>query len=207
MSIGERIFAGMYGRMSAKTERAGLGERRRKLIANASGRVLEIGGGLGANLPYYGPGVESVTLVEPGPAMAKRLERRLAEQRGALAFAVELVRAPAEQLPFQQDSFDTAVSTLVLCAVDDQKQALGELRRVLRPGGQLLFLEHVRGEGRIATVQDRVNWLNRLVARCNCNRTTLQSITDAGFSVSSVEHGQLPEVPPFARPMIVGAAS
>jgi ubiquinone/menaquinone biosynthesis C-methylase UbiE len=207
MSIGETIFASLYGRLSAKSERAGLGERRRGLIANATGRVLEIGGGLGANLPYYGPGVESVTLTEPGPAMAKRLEQHLAEQRGGLAFEVELARAPAEQLPFGPDSFDTVVSTLVLCSVEDQAQALSELRRVLKPGGQLLFLEHVRGEGRIATVQDRINWLNKLVVRCDCNRTTLQGIADSGFTVSSVEHGELPEVPPFARPMIVGTAS
>ena len=78
---------------------------------------------------------------------------------------------------------------------------------MLKPGGQLLFLEHVRGEGRIATVQDRINWLNKLVVRCDCNRTTLQGIADSGFTVSSVEHGELPEVPPFARPMIVGTAS
>jgi len=207
MSIGETIFAGMYGRMSAATEEAGLADRRRALIAGARGRVLEIGGGLGANLPYYGPEVESVSLAEPGPAMARRLQARLDECRGELPFDVELVRAPAEELPFEPDSFDTVVSTLVLCAVGDQQRALSELRRVLKPGGQLLFLEHVRGEGRTATLQDRLNWLNKLVVRCNCNRDTLRSIADSGFTVSSVEHGALPKTPPFVRPMVVGSAT
>lgn len=206
MGIGETIFASVYGRISAASEEAGLAERRRQLIAGARGRVLEIGGGLGANLPYYGPEAESVTLTEPGPAMAKRLEGHLAERTAELSFGVELVRAPAEQLPFEQDSFDTVVSTLVLCAVGDQGLALSELRRVLKPGGQLLFLEHVRGDGRTATMQDRLNWLNRLVVRCNCNRDTLQSITACGFTVSTLEHGELPKAPPFVRPMIVGSA-
>jgi ubiquinone/menaquinone biosynthesis C-methylase UbiE len=206
VGIGETIFAGTYERFTAASEEAGLAERRRELIAGARGRVLEIGGGLGANLAYYGPEVESVTLAEPGPAMAKRLEGRLAERRGELSFGVELVRAPAERLPFERDSFDTVVSTLVLCAVGDQRRALSELRRVLKPGGQLLFLEHVRGDGRTGTMQDRLNWLNRLVVRCNCNRDTLASITASGFTVSSLEHGELPKAPPFVRPLIVGSA-
>jgi len=206
MSIGETIFAGMYERMSAATEEAGLAERRRNLIAGARGRVLEIGGGLGANLPFYGPDVTSVTLTEPGASMAKRLQARLDQRDQELGFGVELVRAPAEELPFEPDSFDTVVSTLVLCAVSDQQRALSELRRVLTPGGQLLFLEHVRGEGRTATLQDRLNWLNKLVVRCNCNRDTLQSIAASGFTVKSVEHGELPKAPPFVRPMVVGSA-
>ena len=111
-------------------------------------------------------------------------------------------------LPFDDDSFDVAVSTLVLCGVDDQPRALRELRRVLRPGGRLLFIEHVRSDDPGASrLQDRLNWLNRLVVCCDCNRPTLDSIRAAGFTVGPVEHTQLPKAPPFVRPAILGIAS
>ena len=101
-----------------------------------------------------------------------------------------------------------AVSTLVLCGVDDQPRALRELRRVLLPGGRLLFIEHVRsGDPGTARLQDRLNWLNRLVVCCDCNRPTLDSIRAAGFTVAQVEHTALPKAPPFVRPAIVGSAT
>jgi SAM-dependent methyltransferase len=99
------------------------------------------------------------------------------------------------------------VSTLVLCGVDDQPRALRELRRVLRPGGQLLFIEHVRsGDPARARLQDRMNWLNRLLVCCDCNRPTLDSIQAAGFTPGQVEHTTLPTAPKFASP-IMGAAA
>jgi ubiquinone/menaquinone biosynthesis C-methylase UbiE len=97
----------------------------------------------------------------------------------------KVLRAPAEDLPFDDDSFDVAVSTLVLCGVDDQPRALRELRRVLRTGGRLLFIEHLRsGDPATARLQDRLNWLDRLVVCCDCNRPTLDSIRAAGFTVT-----------------------
>lgn len=181
-----------------------MGELRQKLLADASGRVLEVGSGTGANLPYYGPGVESLTVTEPEPAMLRRLEQRVREQ----APKAKVVRAPAEQLPFEDDTFDVAVSTLVLCGVDDQARALGELRRVLRPGGRLIFIEHVRSDKPgLARWQDRLNGLNKFVACCDCNRRTLDSIKAEGFEVTKVDHTELKKVPPFVRPLVVGTAT
>src|SRR5205085_3896625 len=100
----------------------------------------------------------------------------------------ELLGALAEARPYAADSSALDVSTLVLCGVDDQPRALRELRRVLRPGGRLLFIEHLRsGDPGTARLQDRLNWLNRLVVCCDCNRPTLDSIRAAGFTVTEVE--------------------
>ena len=204
MSIYGRIFAAMYDRFTAKTERDCLAAHRAALLAQASGDVLEIGGGTGANLPHYGAGLTSLTITEPEPPMAKRVQARISEE----ALDARFLRAPAEDLPFADDSFDTAVSTLVLCTVDDQPRALRELRRVLRPGGRLLFIEHVRSDdAKVARLQDRMLPINRRIAHgCHCNRPTLDTIRAAGFAVAEVEHGTLTHAPPFVRPLIVGIA-
>lgn len=204
MSLRDSFFAMTYDKQIAGAEEAGLRDMRKRLLAGAKGRVLEIGSGTGANLPWYGPEVESLTMTEPVTPMVRRLERRLSE----LGSAATVLRAPAEDLPFEDDSFDVAVSTLVLCGVDDQPRALRELRRVLRPGGRLLFIEHVRSDDPgTARLQDRLNWLNRLVVCCDCNRPTLDSIGAAGFTVAQVEHTELPKAPPFVRPAILGSAT
>src|SRR5437879_6782312 len=119
----------------------------------------------------------------------------------SITLLAKVLRAPAEDLPFEDDSFDVAVSTLVLCGVSDQPRALRELRRVLRPGGQLLFIEHVRSdEDRLAHWQDRLNALNRFMVGCECNRPTLAAIQAAGFGVTHVVHQTMPKVPAFVRP-------
>jgi ubiquinone/menaquinone biosynthesis C-methylase UbiE len=203
MTLRAKFFALTYDRQMAKTELAGLRAFRQGLLAGAKGQVIEIGGGTGANLPFYGPAVGALTLTEPELPMVRRLERKAREH----APAAKVLRAPAEDLPFDDDTFDVAVSTLVLCGVDDQPRALRELRRVLRPGGQLLFIEHVRSDDpRRAHLQDRMNWLNRLVVCCDCNRPTLGSIREAGFTITQVEHTALPKAPKFVSPAIVGTA-
>jgi ubiquinone/menaquinone biosynthesis C-methylase UbiE len=203
MSLRSWLFAATYDRMSAGGEEAGLGEYRQQLLAGASGRVIEIGGGTGANLQHYGPDIEALTVTEPEPPMLKRLEKKAREE----APNATILRAPAEKLPFEDDSFDTAVSTLVLCGVDDQVRALGELKRVLRSGGRLLFIEHVRSDDPdLGRFQDRMNRVNRFVVGCECNRRTLAAIEAAGFDVSDVEHTELPKTPKFVRPLIVGTA-
>ena len=204
MSIRGRWFAMTYDRQMVRVEKSGLGALRRGLLAAAAGHVLEIGGGTGANLAIYGPGVESLTITEPETPMVRRLERRVREQ----ASMAKVLRSPAEDLPFDDDTFDVAVSTLVLCGVNDQSRALRQLRRVLRPGGQLLFIEHVRsGDARLARRQDRMNPVNRLLVCCDCNRPTLTSIQEAGFTVTEVEHLTWQKVPSFASPLIVGSAA
>ncbi|MFI5003381.1 MAG: class I SAM-dependent methyltransferase [Solirubrobacterales bacterium] len=204
MSLQGRIFAATYDRMSAKTEQAGLRALRQALLANARGSVLEIGGGTGANLPFYSEAVSALTVTEPEEPMARRLQRRLAEHD---ALPAELVCAPAEALPFEDGHFDTAVSTLVLCAVEDQPRALREIRRVLKPDGRLLFIEHVRAEDpRLARWQDRLTGFNHRMVGCDCNRATLDGIRSAGFTIADVAHDELKKTPPFVRPLIVGTA-
>jgi ubiquinone/menaquinone biosynthesis C-methylase UbiE len=204
MSLRSRFFALTYDRQLARVEKGGLGDLRKESLAAANGRVLEIGAGTGANLPLYGPDVESLTLTEPEAPMLKRLEKRVREQ----APLAKVLRAPAEDLPFADDSFDTAVSTLVLCGVDDQPRALRELRRVLKPGGKLIFIEHVRSDDPgLAHKQDRMNGFNHFVVGCDCNRPTLSSIKAAGFDVDHVEHSTLNKVPKFASPLIAGTAA
>jgi ubiquinone/menaquinone biosynthesis C-methylase UbiE len=194
----------MYDRLMAGSEKAGLRSHREGLLSHARGDVLEIGGGTGANLQFYGDGVETLTLTEPEEPMARRLERKLRERSSDAVVR----RAPAEELPFADDSFDVAVSTLVLCTVDDQPRALREVRRVLRPGGGLLFMEHVRSdEPRLARWQDRLNFVNnRLACGCNCNRATVDTIRAAGFEIAELQREKFPKAPPLVRPLVIGVA-
>jgi SAM-dependent methyltransferase len=148
--------------------------------------------------------VTSLTVTEPEPPMLKRLTRKAREQGSPAT----VLRAPAEDLPFEDASFDTVVSTLVLCGVDDQPRAVRELRRVLRPGGRLIFLEHVRSDDpRVAGRQDRMNPINRFLVCCDCNRPTLDTIRAGGFEVTELEQTELPKAPAHVRPLIVGAAT
>jgi ubiquinone/menaquinone biosynthesis C-methylase UbiE len=204
MSLRGKFFAMTYDRQIAKTEQAGLRALRQQLLADAAGDVLEIGGGTGANLRFYGAEVRSLTITEPEAPMLRRLERRARE----LAPHAMVLRAPAEDLPFDDDNFDVVVSTLVLCGVSDQPRALRQLQRVLRPGGALLFIEHVRSDdAKLAHRQDRMNPINRFVVCCDCNRPTLATIQQAGFTVTQIEHRTMPKVPSFVSPLIVGRAT
>jgi ubiquinone/menaquinone biosynthesis C-methylase UbiE len=203
MTIHSRIFAAVYDRQMAKTEANGLRAMRSALLAEACGDVVEIGAGTGANLALYPDGLRSLTLTEPEGPMLRKLEPRLTDR----PLVPTVLRAPAEDLPFEDGVFDTAVSTLVLCGVDDQPRALRELRRVLRPGGRLLFLEHVRSEdAKLARKQDRMNPVSRFIAGCECNRSTTNTIAAAGFEVRTLDHAELPNAPAFVRPLVFGTA-
>jgi ubiquinone/menaquinone biosynthesis C-methylase UbiE len=197
-----RLFAALYDRVGKRTEDAGLREERRQLLAGAEGAVIELGAGTGLNMELYPDSVTRLVLTEPDRHMLRRLRRRAA----GLNHRVEILEAAAENLPFPDETFDAAVATLVLCSVPDQKAALAEVARVLKPDGRLLFLEHVRSaDPKIARRQDRIKPLYNLCG-CNPNRDTLARIESSVFTVESVTHGEVPKAPRVARPMIVGTA-
>jgi ubiquinone/menaquinone biosynthesis C-methylase UbiE len=197
-----RLFAALYDTVSKGSEEAGLREERRQLVASAEGSTVEIGAGTGLNLEHYPETVTRLVLAEPDRHMRRRLQRRL----DGLGRTAEIVDARAESLPFPDETFDTAVVTLVLCSVQSQQSALAEIARVLKPSGRLLFLEHVRSaDPKVAKRQDRIRPLYNLVG-CNPNRDTLAGIEDSVFTVESVEQGEVPKAPKVERPMIVGTA-
>ena len=199
----QRLFAALYDPFFWLAERAGLAARRRALVAQASGRVLEIGAGTGLNARHYPDHVDLV-LSEPDEAMADRLRDRVAKMKRPTT----VVLAGAETLPFADDEFDTVVSTLVLCTVPDPEVALLEIHRVLKPGGRLLFMEHIRSESaRWARWQDRLNGPWRAFAEgCNCNRSTLDTLAHSPLGVDAVERGTFPAMVPLIRPLATGSA-
>jgi ubiquinone/menaquinone biosynthesis C-methylase UbiE len=198
------VFAALYDRMMRRGEERSMGRRRRELVANARGRTLEIGAGTGANIPHYPDAVHELILAEPFEPMRRRLERKLGES-GRSASTLD---ASAEAIPLEDESLDTVVSTLVLCTVDFPDRALAEVRRVLGPGGQFLFIEHVRSHSpRVARWQDRLEppW-RHFAAGCRCNRDTIASITAAGFSTEH-EDVHWRGVPPIVAPLVTGRAA
>jgi ubiquinone/menaquinone biosynthesis C-methylase UbiE len=199
-----RAFAALYDRGLKATEEAGLRQMRRELLAGAGGRVLELGAGTGVNLDLYPDAIEDLVMIEPDPHMAKRLRARLAES----ARSATVVEAPAERLPFEDDSFDTAVATLVLCTIPDPVAALAEAARVLRPGGRLLFVEHVRaGAPTLARWQDRLEKPWRFLGDgCHCNRDTVATIAGSQFELREIQRDRMPKAPPIVSPLVRGSA-
>jgi ubiquinone/menaquinone biosynthesis C-methylase UbiE len=197
------FFAARYDSATHFAETQVLGRRRAALLSGLQGRVLDVGAGTGANLPYFPPSC-TVTAVEPDANMRKRLEAKLSTARAD----VRIDDGGADRLPAADSSVDAVVYTLVLCTVPDQATALAEARRVLKPGGKLLFLEHVRGFGAHAKVQDLVRPVWRFVAQgCNPNRDTVGAMAAAGFTVKLDEEFFIgPKWQPL-NPLVMGTGT
>lgn len=205
-------LAPFYDRMTARTEEACFRAWRGELLADLAGHVVEIGSGTGANVDRYPATVQRVTFTEPDPGMRRRLVERLDAERAGGRFApadATVVADPADDLSVPDGGADAVVTTLVLCTVPDPAAALAEARRVLRPGGRLVFLEHVAADDR----PDRLRWQRRLdpiwrrlVGGCRLTRRTAETITEAGFTIEELTAESARKAAPVVRPTIRGHA-
>lgn len=193
MANGHRVFSAFWERMvrhEGPKERA----NRQHIVGGSHGRVLEVGLGVGANWPYLPPDVTYVG-IEPDPFMRERAERHARESGRSL----EIVDAGAERLPFEDDSFDTVIGTLVFCTVADVPRGLAEIRRVLKPGGEYRFWEHVRpSNGAAGKAFDLIQPLwSQMGGGCHPNRKTVEAIRTAGFELTALRtfrRAVIPEV-------------
>jgi ubiquinone/menaquinone biosynthesis C-methylase UbiE len=180
------LFARLYARLSEQAERKGQADHRRELLAGLAGRVVEVGAGHGLNFAHYPSAVEEVVALEPEPHL-----RGLAERAASSApVAVRVVDGLADALPLADASVDAGIASLVLCTVPDQASALAELRRVIRPGGELRFYEHVLsdkpGRARLQRIAERSGFWPLVGGGCHPARDTAAAIEAAGFALDSV---------------------
>jgi ubiquinone/menaquinone biosynthesis C-methylase UbiE len=200
------LMSALYDRFMRQSEQACLERWRGELLHDLSGSVLEVGAGTGATLAHYPAAVSRLVLCEPDPHMRRKLQARAA----ALAPGrIEVVDCPAQALAFPAGSFDAVVSSLVLCSVPDQNAALADIRRVLKPGGRLVFLEHVAADSN----PPRLKWQKRvepvwkhLMGNCHLTRRTEAAILAAGFRIERVERESIRKAMPLVRPSIRGVA-
>lgn len=200
------LFARIYMRTTASREAHGEDEHRERLMAGLTGQVIEVGAGHGLNFPHYPEGVERVIAVEPEPLLRKAARNAAA----AAPVKVEVVDGVAAELPVEDETFDAAIASLVLCSVSDQQRALAELRRVVRSGGELRYYEHVvahRPIGRrLQRLADATFW-PRVAGGCHLSRDTGAAIEKAGFQVERQERFPFsPGAPLPAIPHILGIA-
>ena len=199
------LLAPLYDPIMAGVERSCLARWRRELLSAAEGSVLEIGAGTGVNLQHYPESVVRLVLLEPDPGM----RRQLVDKSSHMGH-VEICEEPSESLPYDDDTFDTVVSTLVLCTTPQPALALAELHRVLRPGGRLLFIEHVvaKDSARYAGWQRRLEPLwKRCAGGCHLTRDTEQAIVDAGFELVEIARERMRKSLPLIAPTIRGSAT
>src|SRR6266571_1590314 len=196
------LMAAIYDGMMRASEETCLGQWRAELLRELSGAVLEIGAGTGATLSLYPKTVTRLVMCEPDPYMRRKLEAK----RPA---GVEVSPASIEELPFQEKTFDAVVCSLVLCSVSDQAAALGQIRRVLKPGGRLVFLEHVAADAK----PSRLKWQRRiepvwkhLMGNCHLTRRTEAAIEAAGFRIERIQRESMRKALPIVRPSIRGIA-
>jgi len=199
------LMARIYDRFMREAEAACLGDWRHELIAPLGGDVLEIGSGTGVNLPHYGDGVRRLVLCEPEPNMRRQLRAKVDAHR----ISAEVIANGADALPFDDESFDAVVCTLVLCSVERPEAALAEAHRVLRPAGRFVFIEHVAADDR----PDRLRWQRRIepvwvrvADGCHLTRRTDRLIEQAGFHIETLERASMRKALPIVRPSIRGVA-
>jgi ubiquinone/menaquinone biosynthesis C-methylase UbiE len=199
------IFARFFNRLSAVMEKE-IGAHRDELLAGLTGRVVEVGAGNGINFPHYPSTVDEVVAVEPEAYLRERAERAAAEA----PVRVTVLDGVADPLPLEDASADVAIASLVLCTVPDQAAALSELRRVLKPGGELRFMEHVRSErdrkARAQNLFDRSGLWPLLGGGCHCSRDTVGAIEAAGLEVERLERFDLGPTWMVTNPHVLGAA-
>jgi len=205
----DRLFTTFYDRMLAGTEDAGLRDMRASALAGLSGTVVELGAGTGLNLDHYPPAVSRIIATEPNPLMAKQLRAKIAGGHGGGSARVEVVQSGAEHLPVGDGEADAVVATLVFCTIPDAAAAAREAARVLKPGGVLRFVEHVRSDDAgSAKWQDRLDrpW-GALAGGCHPNRDTLALLrATPGLELGDVRDDRLPKAPPLVRPLVRGEA-
>jgi len=203
MSLLDRMFAKAYPIIIGTSEKKWLREARRDLLEDVRGDVLEIGAGTGLNLQHYGPAVSSLTLTERSPHMLEHLQEAVAKRRPA----ARVIQAAAESLPAEDDSADVIVSTLVLCSVGDVQKAFAEVRRVLRPGGRFVVLEHVAGTGKVARWQHRIEPFTKFFGRgCHVTRDTRGALERGGFDTGDIKDYWSEHEPKIYAPHILGTA-
>jgi ubiquinone/menaquinone biosynthesis C-methylase UbiE len=206
--VSHPVFARFYAWASPRMEKAGYGERRDQLLAGVTGRVIEVGAGNGMNFAHYPPEVTGVVAVEPEPRLRELAEAEAAKVR----VPIEVVDGTASRLPADDASFDAAVASLVLCSVPDVPAALAEIRRVVRPGGQLRFFEHVRadtdGLARVQRILAATVW-PIFGGGCHPDRDTGAAIEGAGFTIDRIDEFRIPDtrIPTPASPHILGVAT
>ncbi len=202
-STSQRWFAGWYPKFMQRIERNGQGAIRREQLSAASGRVLEIGAGNGFSVPFYPADLAELVLLEPNPAFRTLLSQRVS----TLEFPGTVLDGDAHALPFADESFDTVTASLVFCSVTDPARALSEVHRVLRPGGQFLFHEHVRGSGVHGLLQDVMAPVQRRLADgCHPNRDFQSFIAGSPLDVVSLVRLKMPSSVPTISPLVVGTA-
>jgi ubiquinone/menaquinone biosynthesis C-methylase UbiE len=192
----------LYDLLNKGADLGGFGERRDRLVGSLEGDVLEVGAGTGLNVPRY-LHARRLVVVEPSRTYRRRLQTRARQA----TLPVEVIAGTAEALPLPDESFDNVVTSIALCSVADLDVALAEIRRVLRTGGALHFLEHIRGDERLGHWQDRFTPLQRRLAdNCHLNRDTTAAIEGAGFVLEELERFRMPRGYPLVRDAVQGTA-
>ncbi len=200
------LMAAVYDRFMRGSEEACLAQWRAELLRDLSGAVLEVGAGTGVTLPHYPKSIARLVLCEPDAHMRRKLKKKV--DAPALP-NIEICDASLDSLPFKAREFDAVVCSLVLCSVPDQQAALAEIARVLKPGGRLVFLEHVAADGR----PERLKWQRRiepvwkhLMGNCHLTRRTEAAIAAAGFKFDRIQRESIRKALPIVRPSIRGIA-